>query len=83
MGVRGCVFRYPRLGLQLWQPSSTRESATLNPTSGKIKLSLQEVLELLESLPSESSNSPTGDSSDEEVLANNLLAFSSDSEVGD
>ncbi|GFT98539.1 hypothetical protein TNCV_1352271 [Trichonephila clavipes] len=47
---------------------------------GKIKLSLQEVLELLESLSSESSDSPTGDSSDEEVPANNLLEFSSDSD---
>ncbi|GFS99952.1 hypothetical protein TNCV_4196371 [Trichonephila clavipes] len=44
--------------------------------SGKIKLSLQGILELLESLPSESSDSPTGDSSDE-VPANNLLEFSS------
>ncbi|GFY05666.1 hypothetical protein TNCV_4403331 [Trichonephila clavipes] len=34
---------------------------------------------VLESLPSESSDSPTGDSSDEEVPSNNLLEFSSDS----
>ncbi|GFW50982.1 hypothetical protein TNCV_3592641 [Trichonephila clavipes] len=51
--------------------------------SAKIKLSLQEVLELLESLPSERSDSPTSDSSDEEVPANNLLEFSSDTEEHD
>ncbi|GFW77895.1 DDE_Tnp_1_7 domain-containing protein [Trichonephila clavipes] len=47
--------------------------------SGKKKLSLQETLELLKSLPSESSASATVDSSDE-VRANNVLEFSSDSE---
>ncbi|GFV89631.1 hypothetical protein TNCV_1576041 [Trichonephila clavipes] len=51
--------------------------------SGKIKLSIQGVLELLESLLSESSDSPTGDPSDEKVPANNLLEFSSDSEEYD
>ncbi|GFW29146.1 hypothetical protein TNCV_2838861 [Trichonephila clavipes] len=51
---------------------------------GKIKFSLQEVSELLESLPSESSDSSTGDdSSDVEVPANNLLKLSSDSEDDD
>ncbi|GFT51337.1 hypothetical protein TNCV_4954731 [Trichonephila clavipes] len=50
---------------------------------GKKKLSLQEALELLESLPSESCDAPTDDSSDEEVTANNLLELSSDSEVDD
>ncbi|GFS72611.1 uncharacterized protein TNCV_4136031 [Trichonephila clavipes] len=48
--------------------------------SRKKKLSLQEALELLECLPSESSDSPTDDSSDEKAPANNLLEFSSDSE---
>ncbi|GFU87195.1 hypothetical protein TNCV_1059071 [Trichonephila clavipes] len=43
----------------------------------------QEALEILESLPSESSDSPTDDYSDEEVLANNMLEFSSDSEEDD
>ncbi|GFU63753.1 hypothetical protein TNCV_3321501 [Trichonephila clavipes] len=50
---------------------------------GKKKFSLQEALELLESLPSESRDSPTDDYSDEEVPANNLLKFSSDSEEDD
>ncbi|GFW34070.1 hypothetical protein TNCV_287541 [Trichonephila clavipes] len=51
--------------------------------SGKKMFSFQESLELLESLPSESSDSPTDDSSDEEVSADNLLEFSSDSEEDD
>ncbi|GFX18437.1 uncharacterized protein TNCV_4307371 [Trichonephila clavipes] len=46
----------------------------------KKKLTLQETLELLESLSPESSDSPTDDSSDEEAPTNNLLEFSSDSE---
>ncbi|GFW46452.1 hypothetical protein TNCV_4811401 [Trichonephila clavipes] len=71
-------------------PSPRLEVSSLHPRdpdllgiSGKIELSLQGVWELLESLPSESSDSPTGDSSDEEVPANNLLEFSSDSEEHD
>ncbi|GFY05065.1 hypothetical protein TNCV_561971 [Trichonephila clavipes] len=51
--------------------------------SGKKKPSLQEALELLESLPSESSDSSTVNSSNEEVPANNLLEFSSESEEDD
>ncbi|GFT26927.1 hypothetical protein TNCV_4674901 [Trichonephila clavipes] len=50
--------------------------------SRKKKLSLQEALELLESLPSESSDAPTDDSS-EEVPAKILLEFSSNSEEDD
>ncbi|GFX51977.1 hypothetical protein TNCV_3063941 [Trichonephila clavipes] len=52
---------------------------------GKKKSSLQEALELLESLPSENSDAPTDYSSEEEVTANiyNLLELSSDSEEDD
>ncbi|GFX33889.1 hypothetical protein TNCV_3962981 [Trichonephila clavipes] len=43
-------------------------------------LSLQEALDLLLNLPSESSDALTDDSSDEEVPVNNILELSSDSE---
>ncbi|GFW77726.1 hypothetical protein TNCV_134171 [Trichonephila clavipes] len=44
--------------------------------SGKKKLSLQETLDPLQILPSESSDALTDDSSDEKVPANNFLKFS-------
>ncbi|GFS53566.1 hypothetical protein TNCV_730251 [Trichonephila clavipes] len=44
----------------------------------KKKLSLQEALDLLQNLPSEISDVPTDDFSDEEFPANNLLEFSLD-----
>ncbi|GFV08463.1 hypothetical protein TNCV_2936791 [Trichonephila clavipes] len=47
--------------------------------SGKKQLSLQEVLDLLQNMPYESSDALTDDSSDEEVPANDLLEFSLDS----
>ncbi|GFT27246.1 hypothetical protein NPIL_554231 [Nephila pilipes] len=49
--------------------------------SRKKKLSLQEAFNFLQSLPSESSDALSDDSSDEEFTANNLLEFSSDSYV--
>ncbi|GFS64353.1 hypothetical protein TNCV_3955421 [Trichonephila clavipes] len=42
---------------------------------GKMKPNLQEALDLLQNLPSEISDALIGDSSDEEVSANNLLEF--------
>ncbi|GFS95830.1 hypothetical protein TNCV_2259101 [Trichonephila clavipes] len=47
------------------------------------ELSLEEDLELLERLSSESSDSSKNDSSDEEVPGNNLLEFSPNSEEDD
>ncbi|GFS54519.1 hypothetical protein TNCV_1742741 [Trichonephila clavipes] len=49
----------------------------------KKELSLQEVLDFLLNLPSESSDARTENSSDEGVPADNLLKFSSDSEEKD
>ncbi|GFY13944.1 hypothetical protein TNCV_1296051 [Trichonephila clavipes] len=60
-------------------PDLNREDECLE----KKKLSLQESLDLLQNLPSESSDVLTDDSSHEEVLANNLLKFFSDSEKDD
>ncbi|GFX61528.1 hypothetical protein TNCV_2745031 [Trichonephila clavipes] len=51
--------------------------------SDKKKLRLLEALDLLQNLPSECNDALTDDSSDEEVPANNLLEFSSDSEEDD
>ncbi|GFY32276.1 hypothetical protein TNCV_3557841 [Trichonephila clavipes] len=45
----------------------------------KLKLSLQEALDLLQKLPSESSDALTDDSADKEVPANYLLEFLLDS----
>ncbi|GFX63831.1 hypothetical protein TNCV_5033001 [Trichonephila clavipes] len=53
--------------------------ATNSELSGKEELIIQEVLDLLQNLPSESSDAQTDDSSDEEVSANNQLEFSLDS----
>ncbi|GFV01080.1 hypothetical protein TNCV_1010011 [Trichonephila clavipes] len=49
----------------------------------KKKLSLQEALDLLQNLPSKSSDALTDDSSDEQVPTNNLLEFLSYSEEDD
>ncbi|GFX57765.1 hypothetical protein TNCV_1495261 [Trichonephila clavipes] len=46
---------------------------------GKKKISIQEALDLLQNLPSESSYALTDDSSEEKVPASNLLEFSLDS----
>ncbi|GFY36083.1 hypothetical protein TNCV_4844551 [Trichonephila clavipes] len=46
---------------------------------GKKKFNHQDTLDLLQNLPSESSDAPTDDSSDEEIPANYLLEFSLDS----
>ncbi|GFW15304.1 hypothetical protein TNCV_3740081 [Trichonephila clavipes] len=60
-----------------------RYLSTVNVWKKRSSVFFQEAFELLESLPSESNDSPTDEYSDEEVPANNLLEFSLDSEEDD
>ncbi|GFY36679.1 hypothetical protein TNCV_2566421 [Trichonephila clavipes] len=75
---RNCAFR-GEISV-LTKLKSAVKTSVIAFQSKKKKLSLQEALDLLQNLPSESNDALTDDSSDEDVPANYLLEFSLNSQ---